>query len=221
MQRSLVAGLILAVLVVAGAGVAAFVVLRDSPRAGQPCTVTVDAHSWGLDREQVTNAQTISQTATNLGLPHHAVTVALAAAFQESTLHNLAHGDRDSVGLFQQRPSQGWGTPAQLLDTSYASEAFLRALSKVPGWDVMPVAEAAQSVQHSAAPGCLRELGTRGTLTGTCRNGRSIGRSEVSPRMIYTRRAEPRRPTLPTSAIFADRHSLSSAGGGHSKRTRG
>ena len=115
--------------------------------------MTVDGHSYGLDREQVANAQTISQSATGLGLPHHAVTVALAAAFQESTLHNLTHGDRDSVGLFQQRPSQGWGTPTQLLDTSYASEAFLRALSQVQGWDVMPVTEAAQSVQHSAAPG--------------------------------------------------------------------
>ena len=159
-QRSLVAGLVLVVLVVAGAGVAAFVVLRDSRPAGPPCTVTVDGHSYGLDREQVANAQTISQKATDRGLPHHAVTVALAAAFQESTLHNLTHGDRDSVGLFQQRPSQGWGTPAQLLDTSYASEAFLRALSQVPGWAAMPVAEAAQSVQHSAAPGAYAKWET-------------------------------------------------------------
>jgi hypothetical protein len=56
------------------------------------------------------------------------------------------------VGLFQQRPSQGWGTPTQLLDTSYSSAAFLRALSRVPGWEVMTVGEAAQRVQHSAAP---------------------------------------------------------------------
>ena len=152
-QRSLVAGLVVVVLVVAGAGVAAFVAFRDSRPSGPPCAVTVDGHSYGLDREQVSNVQTVSQEATSLGLPHHAVTVALAAAFQESTLHNLTHGDRDSVGLFQQRPSQGWGTPAQLLDPLYASDAFLRALSKVAGWAVMPVAEAAQSVQHSAAPG--------------------------------------------------------------------
>jgi hypothetical protein len=150
-RRSLAAGLVLVVLVT-GAGLAAFIVLRDRRPSGPPCTVTVDGHSYALDPEQAANAQTISQTATNLGLPHHAVTVALAAAFQESTLHNLTHGDRDSVGLFQQRPSQGWGTPAQLLDTSYASAAFLRALALVPGWAVMPVAEAAQSVQHSAAP---------------------------------------------------------------------
>jgi hypothetical protein len=151
-QRSLAAALVLAVLVVAGAGVVAFVVLREARPTGLPCTATVDGRSYGLDRDQVANAQTIRQTATGLGLPDHAVTVALAAAFQESALHNVAHGDRDSVGLFQQRPSQGWGTPAQLLDPSYASAAFLRALSRVPGWAAMPVATAAQSVQHSATP---------------------------------------------------------------------
>jgi hypothetical protein len=150
-RRPLILGLAVVVLV-AGAGVAAFVVLADNAPSGPPCTVAVDGHTYGIDREQAANAQTINQAAASLGLPHHAVTVALAAAFQESTLHNLAHGDRDSVGLFQQRPSQGWGTPTQLLDTAYASDAFLRALSRIPGWASMPVTEAAQRVQHSATP---------------------------------------------------------------------
>jgi hypothetical protein len=114
--------------------------------------VTIDGSSYGLDRDQVANAQTIAQAAASLGLPHHAVTIALAAAFQESVLHNLDRGDRDSVGLFQQRPSQGWGTPTELLDTTYSSTAFLRALSRVPGWESMPVTAAAQRVQRSAAP---------------------------------------------------------------------
>jgi hypothetical protein len=150
-QRSLAIGCVLVVLVV-GAGLAVVVVFGQAGPSGPACTVAVDDHTYGLDPEQAANAQTISQSATSLGLPHHSVTVALAAALQESGLHNLTYGDRDSVGLFQQRPSQGWGTRPQLLDTTYASRAFLSALARVPGWVVMPVAEAAQSVQHSAAP---------------------------------------------------------------------
>ena len=151
MRRHLPVVLVLVVLVV-GVGVAAAVIWRDLRPAGPECTVSANGQRYGLDRSQVGNAMTVAQSATSLGLPHHAVTVALAAGFQESGLHDLAHGDRDSVGLFQQRPSQGWGTPAQLVDTRYASDAFLSALSRVAGWESMPVAEAAQRVQRSAAP---------------------------------------------------------------------
>lgn len=174
-SRTSVTGLVLVVLVVTGAGLTTFVALRDTSPTGPPCTVSIDGHSYGLDRAQVANAKTITQTATNLGLPHHAVTVALAAAFQESTLHNLTHGDRDSVGLFQQRPSQGWGTPAQLLDTSYSSTAFLRALSKVPGWAVMPVAEAAQRVQRSASPGAYTSRETEARALARATTGETPG----------------------------------------------
>jgi len=142
--------LVLVLLVVGG--VAAVIIWHDLQPAGPDCTLTADGHTYGLDRAQVANAQTIAQSAASLGLPHHAVTVALTAAFQESSLHNLTHGDRDSVGLFQQRPSQGWGTPTQLVDTTYASDAFLRALSRVSGWATLPVGEAAQRVQRSATP---------------------------------------------------------------------
>jgi len=116
------------------------------------CTLAVDGSHYHFDREQIANAQTITLEASTLGLPHHAVTVALAAALQESQLHNLRSGDRDSVGLFQQRPSQGWGSPAQLVDTHYAASAFLRALVSVKGWQTLPVNDAAQRVQHSATP---------------------------------------------------------------------
>jgi hypothetical protein len=150
-RRRLPLVIVLVVLIV-GAGVAALVVRRALQPSGPECRLTADGQTYGLDRVQVANAQTIAQSAINLALPHHAVTVALAAAFQESGLHNLAHGDRDSLGLFQQRPSQGWGTPAQLLDTSYSSAAFLRALSNVPGWASLPVGDAAQRVQRSATP---------------------------------------------------------------------
>jgi hypothetical protein len=150
-RRHLPILLVLAVVVVL-AGVAAAVVWQDLQPTGPACTFTANGQRYGLDRAQVANAMTIAPSATSLGLPHHAVTVALAAAFQESGLNDLAHGDRDSVGLFQQRPSQGWATPAQLVDTRYSSDAFLRALSHVAGWESIPVAEAAQRVQRSAKP---------------------------------------------------------------------
>jgi hypothetical protein len=98
------------------------------------------------------NAATIAAVGKTAGLPDHAVTIALAAALQESGLHNLAGGDRDSVGLFQQRPSQGWGTPAQLHSPRYAAAAFFAALQSVSGWETIPVTQAAQLVQRSAAP---------------------------------------------------------------------
>ncbi len=88
-----------------------------------------------------------------MGLPHHAVTIALAAAaLQESKLHNISHGDRDSLGLFQQRPSQGWGTPSAAHDPELCRRAFYRELAKIQGWEAMSVTEAAQNVQRSAVP---------------------------------------------------------------------
>jgi hypothetical protein len=80
------------------------------------------------------------------------VSIALATAFQESKLENLDHGDRDSLGLFQQRPSQGWGTPAQVRDPVYAANAFYDELVQVDGYDSMRITEAAQEVQRSAHP---------------------------------------------------------------------
>jgi len=86
-----------------------------------------------------------------LGLADHAVSVALATALQESKLRNLNYGDRDSLGLFQQRPSQGWGPPAKILVPRLAAAAFSTRLRSVPGWQTLPVADAAQAVQHSAS----------------------------------------------------------------------
>src|ERR687889_2097930 len=71
---------------------------------------------------------------------------------QESTLNNINYWDRDSLGLFQQRPSQGWGTPAQVTDPVYATTIFIERLLEVPGWDSLPVTVAAQTVQRSAFP---------------------------------------------------------------------
>jgi hypothetical protein len=104
-----------------------------------------------MELAQAANAATISAVGVRSGLSDHAVTIALATALQESKLHNLTYGDRDSVGLFQQRPSQGWGRRADLLDPHYAAAAFFGRLTRVHGWQTLPVASAAQAVQRSAA----------------------------------------------------------------------
>jgi hypothetical protein len=116
------------------------------------CTVRTQEGTYTLSPDQAANASTIAAVGHTLGLPDHAVTVAIATALQESQLINLNGGDRDSVGLFQQRPSEGWGSPAELLQPVYAATAFYQALEKVAGWQTMTVTEAAQAVQHSAAP---------------------------------------------------------------------
>src|SRR4051794_40930798 len=85
-------------------------------------------------------------------MPAFGLQVAIATAMQESRLRNLDHGDRDSLGLFQQRPSMGWGTPEQIMDPRYASTMFYNHLREVPDWERMPLWQAAQSVQHSAFP---------------------------------------------------------------------
>jgi hypothetical protein len=120
------------------------------------CRVGGGIHGGGLnlDTEQASNAAVINQVAADQGLqpPDRAAVIALAAAIQESSLANLNHGDRDSVGLFQQRPSQGWGTPAQLTNPAYAAQQFYTHLQRVPHWWTIPTWQAAQAVQNSAFP---------------------------------------------------------------------
>ena len=106
----------------------------------------------GLDSAQLANARTIIAVGTQLGVPRRGLVVALATAMQESTLRNLTYGDRDSVGLFQQRPSSGWGTIAELTDPQVAARKFFAALLDVPSWETLPVTVAAQRVQRSAFP---------------------------------------------------------------------
>jgi hypothetical protein len=125
---------------------------RPTPSPG--CTVAALAGSgaYSLTPDQAQNAAIIAAVALRKGMVDHAVTIALAASLQETQLRNLPYGDRDSVGLFQQRPSQGWGATAQILDPNYAASAFYDHLALVSGWQTMAVTTAAQLVQHSAAP---------------------------------------------------------------------
>nr|MDT0657284.1 peptidase M23 [Micromonospora sp. DSM 115978] len=121
----------------------------------------------GLSQVQVDNAQAIVRTGRDLGLPRRALVIAVATAMQESTLLNRASEvlpesknyphqgtgwDHDSVGLFQQRTSSGWGPVASLMDPAYASQRFYEALLRVPGWQYLRLTEAAQAVQVSAYP---------------------------------------------------------------------
>ncbi|MDX2393608.1 hypothetical protein NJL88_26825 [Streptomyces sp. DK15] len=108
----------------------------------------------GLDdpKEQVPNAKAIQATGVAMKVPVRGQIVALATALQESGLRNLDYGDRDSLGLFQQRPSQGWGTPEQVRDPVYASTKFYEGLLEVSGWESMTVTQAAQAVQASGFP---------------------------------------------------------------------
>ncbi len=138
---------------VAGAAVGIKVLLTPSSAPLAPaCPVTNGSLTYPLSVDQAANGTTIAAVGKRLGLPDHAVTVALAAALQESQLHNLDYGDLDSRGLFQQRPSQGWGTAAQVMTPHYAAAAFFQHLALVPNWQNLPVTLAAQLVQHSAGP---------------------------------------------------------------------
>ena len=107
---------------------------------------------YTLSTEQAANAATITAVAGRRDLPPRAVTIALATALQESKLINVEYGDRDSLGLFQQRPSQGWGSAGQVLDPRYAAGKFFDALVEVEGWETLKLTVAAQEVQASGHP---------------------------------------------------------------------
>ncbi|SCL51472.1 hypothetical protein GA0070604_2363 [Micromonospora eburnea] len=132
----------------------------------------------GLDQRQMDNAKVIVDTGRAMKMPRRALVVAVATAMQESNLYNLASdvlpesydyphqgsgSDHDSVGLFQQRPSSGWGTVAQLMRPAYAARAFFAALAEVPGWTNLSLTEAAQAVQVSAFPDAYAQHEERAT----------------------------------------------------------
>jgi hypothetical protein len=120
------------------------------PPAAAGCTLT--GTPYILTGEQVANAETIADVAHQRGLPDRAVVIALATAMQESRLRNLPNGDRDSVGLFQQRPSQGWGSYEQVHDPAYAAGKFYDHLVGIPNWQTGDLTTIAQAVQRSAFP---------------------------------------------------------------------
>jgi hypothetical protein len=143
--RAAAISIVLVVLAAAGA----YLAYHHATVTGSGCEAD-GRQAVGLDTEQAALAATIAGVADARRLPSGAVTIAYAAAMQESHLHNLLYGDLDSVGVFQQRPSEGWGTRRQLADPVYATGKFFGALVKVHDYLRIPVYRAAQDVQHSA-----------------------------------------------------------------------
>ncbi|MFE0592768.1 hypothetical protein [Micromonospora echinospora] len=132
----------------------------------------------GLSQRQMDNAKAIVDVGVEVRMPRRALVVAIATAMQESDLHNLANDriaessryphqgsgtDHDSVGLFQQRPSSGWGSVRELMQPAYAARVFYRALREVSGWEDLSVTAAAQAVQRSAYPGAYAKHERRAT----------------------------------------------------------
>lgn len=128
-----------------------------------PAPAAAGQRSAALDATQTAHAAHIVRIGRELRVPDRGIAIALATAMVESSMRNLDHGDRDSLGLFQQRPSQGWGTPEQAMDADRSIRAFYggaanpnggttRGLLDIPGWQHMPFTEAAQAVQVSAYP---------------------------------------------------------------------
>ncbi len=128
------------------------------------CQAGTGANAMPLDFGQAADAAIIAGVAVREHLPREALTIAYATALQESKLEDLDYGDLDSVGVFQQRPSQGWGTTAELEDPAYAAAAFFGALVKVPGYTSLPVYQAAQDVQRSADGSAYQQYAQAGTL---------------------------------------------------------
>jgi hypothetical protein len=177
LRRGAVIGAAL-VLVLAAAGY--LIVHRSrpvSPPAAAPgCQAGARVQAISLDTSQAGIAATIAGVAARHRLPRQAVTIAYAAALQESQLQNLDYGDRDSVGIFQQRPSQGWGTTREIENPIYATTRFFDALVRVRGYARMPVDAAAQAVQHSADGDAYEQWATvaaqlAGYFTGSSPHG--------------------------------------------------
>ncbi|MFF6837586.1 hypothetical protein ACFY8X_02180 [Streptomyces tanashiensis] len=156
-------------------GLASYVAFHQmTGSTGAPrCSVGSGDNRYEFTPEQASNAATISAVGTTRGLPERAVTIALATALQESALRNIEHGDRDSLGLFQQRPSQGWGTPEQIMDPVYSAGRFYAGLEKVPGYSRMPLTVAAQKVQRSGFPQAYAKHEPDATLLSAALTGRS------------------------------------------------
>ena len=147
----LLAGLVVAAVLVA-------TVVRDrEPVRSEYCVAEVDETRAQIDIEQARWTTLMAAISQRRGLPPRATTIAIATAFQESKIHNLDYGDRDSIGLFQQRPSQGWGTREQILNPRHSIRRFYNGLEKVKGYENMSITDAAQRVQRSAFPGAYAQ----------------------------------------------------------------
>ena len=137
------------------------------------CTIQASGITETFDPDQTANAALISALSIKRGMPPRAATIALTTAFQESKIRNLRYGDRDSLGLFQQRPSQGWGTEKQILDMVHATNAFYDALVKFKGYQTADITTIAQKVQRSGFPEAYRDHEGQGRVLASTLTGQS------------------------------------------------
>lgn len=207
------------VFVVLAIAAGAFVVVRSlfigTAAAGPECIVARDP-SLSVQQDTVVDLGSATQTTADISLAavqlQHASTInavglakqipirgriiAIATALQESSLRNLEGGDRDSVGLFQQRPSQGWGTVEQISDPVYSAGIFYDRLLEVPNWQDLPLTQAAQEVQYSGHPDAYAKWeseaaqlvgalsGTWGAAAVSCRDGAAASTAAAPDREL-------------------------------------
>lgn len=139
----------------------------------QRCVATAAGRSVAVDTEQVQNASIIAGVSVRRKLAPRAASIALTTAYQESNLRNLDHGDRDSVGLFQQRPSMGWGSRKRLMNPYYATNRFYDALIKIKGWQTADITRIAQKIQISGYPEAYRGHESDGRILASVLTGQS------------------------------------------------
>jgi hypothetical protein len=169
-RPGIAAGLLIALI----AAVIGYLALKPSPQVPPrptACVAGPGGHGLQLTPGQAAIAATIAGVASERQMPPRAVAIAYATALQESKLANLHYGDRDSVGVFQQRPSEGWGTTQQIEDPVYATNRFFQALAAVPGYLHMPIDVAAQDVQHSADGSAYAQYADMGVELATAFTG--------------------------------------------------
>jgi len=172
-QRRLVAALVVVVLAVTGTVAVLGVRHLRALVSGEQCAVTASGSTFSWAPDQASNAAAITAIAVQRGMPPRAATIAIATAMQESKVRNVKFGDRDSLGLFQQRPSQGWGTAEQILDPEYSTNRFYDALEKVDGYESMDIAQAAQKVQRSAAGDAYAQHEAQARVTASVLSGQT------------------------------------------------
>ena len=172
-HRRLLAGLVVVVLAVTGTAVFLGVRHLRTLVSGEQCEVTAAGTTFAWAPDQASNAAAITAIAVKRGMPPRAATIAIATAMQESKVRNVRFGDRDSLGLFQQRPSQGWGTAEQILNPEYSTNKFYDALEKVKGYASMDIAQAAQKVQRSAAGEAYAQHEAQARVTASVLSGQT------------------------------------------------
>lgn len=168
-------GVVVVLALVAVVGVAGYAGIGYLRALATPeeCEVTAAGSTFQWAPDQASNVAAITAIALKRDLPPRAATIAIATAMQESKVRNITYGDRDSLGLFQQRPSQGWGTREQILNPEYSTNKFYDALVKVDGYTTMEITDAAQEVQRSAAGKAYAQHEAQARVTASALSGQT------------------------------------------------